>query len=121
MATTTTNDSGFKSFTTAAAIAEGQRVKLSGTSIDVAAATDSSIGVAIASAPSGGTCTVKLFTAPGTFVMRAAAAITAGALLYPTASGNVDDTGTTALPLVAVEAATAANDLIECAWALKGA
>ncbi len=119
--TTTENKTGYKSLIAAAAIAEGQRLKISSGQWDVAGATDIAVGVATHAAASGEACTVKLFGAPGTYIMRASAAISAGAQLYPTASGNVDDTGTTALPLVALEAASASGDLIECAWALKGA
>lgn len=118
---TTENSSGFKSFVAAAAIAQGQRVKISSGQVDVAAATDAAIGVAIHDAASGLPCTVKLFSAPGTFICRASAAIAAGAQLYPTAAGEVDDTGTTALNLVALEAASADNNLIECARIEKGA
>lgn len=117
----TQNDSGFKSFTAAAAITEGQRVKISSGNADVAAATDAAIGVATTAAASGEVVTVKLFSAPGTFLCRAGAAITAGAQLYPLAAGKVDDAGTTALNLVALEAATADGDLIECARIEKGA
>lgn len=119
--TTTENTTGFKSLVAAAAIAEGQRIKISSGQADVAGATDAAIGVARHAAAAGETVTVKLFSAPGTFVCRANAAITAGAQLYPTANGNVDDAGTTALNLVALEAATAQNDLIECASIQKGA
>ena len=112
---TTSNSTGYVSLPTAAAIAEGQRVKINSSGqIDVAAAADVAVGVATMAAASGANCTVKLWTAPGTFICRANAAITAGARLYPTATGNVDDAGTTALNLVALTAATASGDLIEC-------
>lgn len=119
----TTNDSGFKSFTaTSTAIALGARVKTNSSGqILVAGATDVAIGVTTQAIAASGTGTVKLFNAPGTYMMLAGAAITAGAQLYPLASGKVDDTGTTALPLIALEAATADGDLIECAPCLKGA
>lgn len=119
--TTTENQTGYKSLTAAAALAEGQRVKINAGQWDVAAATDKAVGVATHAVASGAQCTVKLFTAPGTFIMRANGAITAGAQLYPTASGNVDDSGTTAIPMVALEAAGASGDLIECAVCYVGA
>lgn len=118
---TTENTTGFKSLTAAAAIAEGQRLRISSGQFDVAGATSLAIGVASHAAASGSQVTCKLFSAPGTFIMRAGAAIAAGAQLYPLASGNVDDTGTTALPLVALEAAAASGDLIECAICQLGA
>lgn len=119
--TTTENQTGYKSLTTAAAIVEGQRVKISSGQWDVAGATDAAVGVATHDAASGGQLTVKLFAAGGTFIMRASGAITAGARLYPTASGNVDDSGTTALPMVALEAASASGNLIEAAVCYVGA
>jgi hypothetical protein len=120
--TTTENTTGLKSFVTAAAITEGQRVKVSSAGLaDVAGATDLAVGVATTAAASGGTVTVKLWSAPGTFVCVASAGIAAGAQLYPTASGKVDDAGTTALPLVALEAASADGNLLECALVEVGA
>lgn len=118
--TTTENATGFKALTAAAAIVEGQRVKISSGQWDVAGATDKAVGVATHDAASGAQLTAKLFSGPGTFIMRASGAITAGAQLYPTASGNVDDSGTTALPLVALEAAAASGNLIECAVCYVG-
>ena len=53
--------------------------------------------------------------------MVAGAAIARAALLYPLASGKVDDTGTTAIGLVAAEAATADGDIIEAFDARTGA
>ncbi len=119
--TTTENTTGYKAFPAANAIVEGQRVKIVAGEADVAGATDPAIGVAQHAAAAGESVTVKLFSAAGTFVMRAGGPITAGAQLYPVASGNVDDAGTTALGLVALEAAGASGDLIECARIELGA
>ena len=120
---TTANRTGFKTFTaTAAAIAEGVRVKVDSNGlISAAGATEIAIGVTVEPVAASGIGNVKLFTAPGTFLCTASAAITRGAELYPTASGKVDDAGTTKLGLVALEAATADGDLIECARYLLGA
>ena len=110
----TTNDSGFLTLPAAAAISEGKRVHINAAGQWVlSGATDPSTGVATHACASGAPLTVKLWTAPGTFAVVANAAIVAGARLFPTANGNVDDAGTTALNLVAREAATAANDIIE--------
>ena len=119
--TTTENSTGFKALVAAAAITQGQRLKISSGQWAVAGATDAALGVAIADFASGENATAKLFSAPGTFLMKASGAITAGAQLYPTASGCVDDSGTTAINLFALEAATASGDLIECARGEKGA
>jgi hypothetical protein len=120
---TTTNESGFRAFTaTAVAIGLGKRVKVDVNGlISVAAAAEGAIGVTTEAIAASGTGTVKLFNAPGTFLMCANAAIARGAQVFPTAGGNIDDAGTTALPLVTLEAATAQNDLIEVAPLYLGA
>ena len=118
---TTENRTGYKALIAAVAINEGQRVKINAGAWDVAAAADLAAGVATHAAAAGEVLTVKLFNAPGTFIMRANAPIAAGAQIYPATNGNIDDAGTTPLPLVALEAATAAGDLIEVSPALKGA
>jgi len=118
------NESGFLTFLNggSATINEGSRVKLTAVNtIDVAGATDASIGVAYENIPVGGYGTVKLFSAPGTFLVIASGAITAGTQLYPAASGQVSATGTTALSLVAIESATAAGDKITATQIMKGA
>lgn len=123
LANTTANSSGYRAFqATATAIAAYKRVKVDSDGlISVAAAAEGAIGVTVEAIAASGYGTVKLFNAPGTFMVTANAAITRGAQLYPTASGNVDDAGTTALPLVALEAATASGDVIEAAPLLLGA
>src|SRR5690348_13999835 len=120
---TTANSSGFRTFqATSVAISRAKRVKVDSNGlISVAAATDGAVGVTIEAIAADGYGTVKLFNAPGTFLVTANAAITRCAQLFPTASGNVDDAGTTALPLVALEAATAQGDIIEAAPLLLGA
>jgi hypothetical protein len=119
----TTNSSGFKTFkATAAAIAEAVRVTYDSNGL-IAASGDTgiSIGVTVEPIAASGYGTVKLFASPGTFFMTAGAAITRGALLYPLASGKVDDTGTTSIAMIALEAATADGDIIECAHIKVGA
>jgi len=125
MSTANQNSSGYKAFqATGVAIGVGKRVFVDASNpplIAVAGANVIAIGVTVENIAANGYGTVKLFNAPGTFIMCANAAITAGAQVFPTASGNIDDAGTTALPLVALEAATAQGDLIEVAPALLGA
>lgn len=120
---TTANSSGYKTFqATAVALVEGKRVKVDSNGlISVAAAAEGAIGVTVEACAASGYATVKLFNAGGTFLIWANAAIARGAQLFPTATGGVDDAGTTALPLVALEAATAQGDLIECGPLLLGA
>lgn len=114
---TTQNSTGYKTFTaTATAIGEAVRVKLdSSGNISAAGATDAWIGTTMEAIAASGSGTVKLRSAPGTFLVTASAAIAAGARLYPTASGKVDDAAGTGnfTGLQAVEAATADGDIIE--------
>lgn len=119
----TENATGFRAFqATAVAIIRGKRVKVDSNGlISVAAAAEGAVGVTIEDIAASGYGTVKLFNAPGTFIIWANAAIARGAQIYPTAAGGIDDAGTTALPLVTLEAATAQGDLIECGPLLLGA
>ena len=111
------NDSGFKAFTVGAtAISAGARVQLSsGVLVAAAAANGSSIGVAIADGPIGGTVTVKLNNASGTHDMLAGGAITAGSPVYPAASGKVLATATSSNNAIgiALEDTTADGQRIE--------
>jgi hypothetical protein len=116
MATTTVNDTGYKAFTaTAVAIEKGIIVVLdsSGT-ISAAAVTDCSIGVTTEYIAASGTGTVKLWGAPGTFEIQAAGVVHCGDQIYAAASGEIDDSGTYKLNLVALQAASAQGDIIEC-------
>lgn len=111
-----TNSTGFVSFTADEAIEEGERVLMAADgNIDLAGAGEVGIGVATRTTASGGICPVKLWNAPGTFPVRTSAAVAAGARLYATAAGEVDDgdAGTMPLPLIAKEASTANDDIIE--------
>jgi hypothetical protein len=120
---TTTTEGCVKTFqATAAALAQGIRVKVdSAGKMLVAGASDAAIGVTIEAVAASGYGAVKLFTGPGTFILTAGVAITRGDQVYPAAAGKIAATGTTLLPLVALEAATADGDLIECAVVYKGA
>lgn len=117
----TTNDTGYRTFTaTAVALAKNIRVLLdsSGT-VSVAGVSDDWIGTTIEDVLASGLATIKLRSAPGTVFFTASAAVTRGAVLYAAASGKVDD-GSTVLggggPIgyEAVEAASADGDIIEC-------
>jgi len=125
MPTANQNSSGYKAFqATGVAIGRGKRVFADSSNPPLIAAADhnvGAIGVTIEAIAANGVGTVKLFGGPGTFLMCANAAITCSAQIYPTDGGNIDDAGTTALPLVALEAATAAGDIIEVGPLLLGA
>jgi len=113
----TENTTGLKTFTaTAVAIEAFVRVVLdaSGT-IAAAGATDLGIGVTQEAIAASGQGTVKLFSAAGTFLIQAAGPVTKAAQVYTAAAGEVDDSGTYKLNLVAVDTATAQGDVIECA------
>ena len=111
------NDSGFATFTaTAVAIAAYTRVKVDVNGlISVSGAAADSIGVAMEDIVASGTGAVKLWTASGTFFCTAAGAVARGAALFSIAAGLVDDAGATGIPLVSLDAAAAAGDIIECA------
>jgi hypothetical protein len=111
----TDNTSGFLTLQAAAALNEYIRVKCDANGkADVASTTDVAIGVTMHKAASGDYVTVKLFTAPGTFLMTAGGAITRGSQVYPTTAGKILATGTTQLGIVNKEAAAADGDIIEC-------
>jgi predicted RecA/RadA family phage recombinase len=113
------NDSGFKAFAVgASALSVGQRVALSsGLAVAAGAPNGTALGVALADAAASGIVTVKLNSASGTFEMKAGGAITAGAAVYPAASGKILATATSSNnPIgIALEAATADGDVIEVA------
>jgi hypothetical protein len=114
---TTANDTGHKTFqATAVAIEAYVRVAFDANGlIAVAGETDLDIGVTEEYIAASGYGTVKLWSAAGTFLVQAAAAITCGAQLYAKAAGEVDDTGTYKARLIALAAATAQGDVIEVA------
>jgi hypothetical protein len=113
----TQNDSGFRTFqATAVALEAFVRVTVDSNGlISAAGASDVGIGVTQEAIAASGYGNVKLFGAPGTFLMQTAGPVTRGAALYAAAAGEVDDTGTYALRMVALEAATAQGDVIEMA------
>ncbi len=111
----TENLTGFKTMLAGAAIARGDRVKLTAANtVQTAGLAEASIGIAQDAIASGDYGTIALF-AGRTFRMRAKAAITAAALVYGHASGAIDDDSTSAGNAIgwANEAATAAGDFIE--------
>lgn len=105
-----------KTFTTGEAIAQSLRVKLhtDGTVL-IAGLADKDIGTAEHYAASGARLAVRLRTAPGTAKMVAKEAISVASPVYTEAGGKVQDTNeaTSFLIGIAMEAATAENDVIE--------
>jgi len=112
------NESGFKSFLATSAVTRYRRVKLtssSGTYVEHAGAGEEAIGIAQGDAAIGKQVNVALLNKPGTFKMCAHAGIAVGAALYGVASGRVDDAGTGSTLGIALEVATAQDDIIEVA------
>lgn len=111
------NDSGFKAFTVGGtAIPAGSRVQLSsGVLVAAAAPNGSAIGVAMQDGVAGGSLTIKLNNASGTFDMIAAGAITAGNPVFPAAAGKVAATTTASNAAIgiALEDTTADGQRIE--------
>lgn len=121
----TQDDSGFRTFTSAAALSEGVRVDIDSSGyIEAAGADQRWIGVLQADCASGDTdCNVKLVNAPGTFLMKADVPIlTLGSAVYPAANGEVTGISTSLHPIgLLLEAtATAALDLVEVALVQAG-
>jgi len=109
-------NTGLKSFYASEAIARYQAVKLtsgSGTYVSVAGSNESNIGFADEAVASGERLTVKLKNAGGTYKAKAAGAFSVGASLYNMASGAVDDVSGGTQRYVALEAASAAGDIVE--------
>lgn len=123
LANATENSSGYRTLqATAVAIAQGARVKIDSNGlISVAAAAEAAVGVVVEAIAASGWGNVKLFSAPGSFIMIASVAITRGTQVFPAAAGKIAASGTTALNLVNLEASTADGDMIECLPVQKGA
>lgn len=116
------NDSGFKAFLTAEALGAYRLVRFDSSGYLVYAdAEESPIGVTQMDAASGVFCTVKLLSAPGTFKIATAAAITfavttdeRGPLLYVANDGYVTPTAGTKVFFNACEAGDGAGAVVEC-------
>lgn len=111
---------GIKTFTAGTGgVYKHTLVKLSsGTVVDnTATSTDMPIGVALADAALNETVAVKLLNCAGTVEIVAAGAISAGALAYAAADGEVSalsaSNGTYRCIGIAMEAATTDQDIIE--------
>lgn len=112
-------DGPSRTFQAAAAITLGVLVKVDSSGYAaIAGLGEQPIGVAeTAAAAAGDKISIRLLHGGGTFRAKASGAFAVGALVYGRASGLVDDISTTSAVLVgvALEAATAANDLVEVA------
>lgn len=110
----------FKTFIADGAIEQYRLVRLSagsGTNVVQAGAEDEPIGIAYQDDVAlGETVNVRLLNAPGSVKLSAAGAFAIRDRLYPAADGQVDDTPASAGKSIgiALVAATAANDIVEC-------
>ncbi len=110
------NDGIFGSMISGSALEPNRLVKVSaGTLVYCTATTsDRPIGVTQERADAAGDIVkFKYINAPGTFLISAASTISAGALAYPAAAGQVSSTVTISILGTALNASGAANDLIE--------
>jgi hypothetical protein len=120
------DDSGFKTFVAAAAIAKYARVTLgSGGTITEAGLAVKEIGTATNEAfAAGDRVTVKLRSAAGTHKMIAKEAMAIGALVYTEAGGKVQDTAETTAFIVGhvvdIVAPTAEGDIVEVLYNAHG-
>jgi hypothetical protein len=102
-----------KAFSCSGAIAQYLRVKTP-SSLAIAGATDVELGTIEAAAFAAGEIrSVRLRTAQGTCKMVAAGAFSAAATVYGAAGGKIDDVDNGNRIGIALEAATAANDIVE--------
>lgn len=110
----TRNDSGFKPMLVGTGgVVRNTLVTLSSGTVVTAGAGEDSIGVALDTVDAAGYVSVKLWSAPGTVCINAAAAVASGAAVYAAASGYVDDVVAGDKIGTALEAAAAAGDDIE--------
>ncbi|HOE97280.1 MAG TPA: DUF2190 family protein [Candidatus Sumerlaeota bacterium] len=104
-----------KTFRAGEALASNRLVILSSGTVIYADATHKPIGVTRNAAANGEPVAIDLMNLQGTVKIEASAAITAGASVYGTADGKIDDAdpGSGVIVGKAMEAAADAGDLIE--------
>lgn len=113
------NDYGIMTFTANGAIPNRARVKVTSESatrpiqVEVAGAGEQHVGIAQYAAGSGEVIAVRLRQAPGTQEGIAADSFPVGAILYGAASGRITDSASGTAIGIALEAATAAGDIVK--------
>jgi len=105
---------GSKSFIAGTDLEACRRVKLSSGNVVYADAGEEFIGVTARKAVSGDSVAVNLRSASRTYKMVASGAITAGVAIYGALGGKVSASASGVAQGVALEAATADGDIIEC-------
>jgi len=106
------NDGPTITFTAGEALESHRRVKMSGVNVVYADADEDCIGVTQESVANGANVAVRMKGTHLTHKIEASAAVAAGAVVYGTADGKVDDAGTTSCG-TSREAASAAGSIIE--------
>jgi hypothetical protein len=112
-------NNGIATFTANGALGAKIRVKLTAGSaatppqVEVAAAGEQHIGITEFAVASGALVSVKLRNFPGIHEATAAEAIAVGATIYGAAAGKVQDTSSGTAIGIAIEEATALNDVIK--------
>jgi hypothetical protein len=113
-----TQTSYVRTLTAAAALSAFSRVYVdSSGQAALATNNDLHIGVVQMDVASGDAAPVRLYHP--SFMMKAAGAITAGSQVYPTTSGQISGSAVATEIGMAINAATAANDIIEVAILLN--
>lgn len=109
------NDTGFITRTADEAISLNQTVRITATGAAICDLANDCHGTCVSPAASGGLVTIKLMNANGTHKVIAKEAFAEAAVLYTEADGKVQDTAeaTGAPCFLALEAATAENDVVE--------
>ena len=110
------NKTGYKGLPVSAAVAQYVLVKISSSKVATAGLAEQPIGVSMQQGfADGDVINVALLSKAGTIKMKCADAVAEGAAGYGRASGLIDDVSTSSAIKVgvALEAATATNDIIE--------
>lgn len=109
------DDSGYKTFMAGEALTKGVLVFFSSGNVIMTDKAEQPIGVVRNVAASGAQVTVALLSKAGTIQCKAAGAFSQGAVVYGQDDGTIDDVATSSQIQigVALEAATAAGDIIE--------
>jgi len=107
------NEGGLKAFTAGEDLAAYRRVKLSGGEVVYADAGEEFIGITQEAKLDGEQITVAMRSSGRTFKAVAAEAFAIDSVLYGAADGKVQDTVSGTAQGIALEAATAAGDIVE--------
>ena len=114
-------EGNIKTFISGEALAVYRRVKISGSTVVYADAGEPWIGTTIEAVAITKPVGIRLRTAAGTRKVSAAGTFSAGAELYGADDGQVDDAAAGQMFGIAIEAATAADDIIEAVPAVDNA